>query len=221
MSNSVALHYDRLARLVIPRETNPMTKPIVPTLIDLPSELRGPRVLLRPYRADDAEELFAAIDESRDHLRPWLDWVDQYASIADTRVYCIRCEANWLLRTDLTLGIFHAESGQYFGGTGLHEPDWGLRSFEIGYWLRTTATRHGFVTEAVNLLRNFAFQELQAQRVHLSCDARNDASRRVAERCSFVFEGKLRNALAAPSGEPADRLVFALVPEDWERLRLD
>ena len=196
-----------------------MSQGMHPTLIALPAELPGSRVLLRPYRADDAEQLFAAIDESRDHLRPWLGWVDQYASIADTRAYCIRCEANWLLRTDLTLGIFDADSGQYLGGTGLHQPDWELRSFEIGYWLRTTATGQGFVTEAVHLLRDFAFRDLQAKRVQLSCDARNVASRWVAERCGFVLEGKLRNALAAPNGEPADWLVFALVPEDWERLR--
>lgn len=192
-----------------------------PTLIDLPAELPGSRVLLRPYQADDAEKVFAAIDESRDHLRSWLGWVDQYATIADTRDYCIRCQANWLLRTDLSLGIFAADSGDYLGGTGLHEPDWQLRSFEIGYWLCSTATGHGFATEAVQLLRDFAFRDLRAQRVHLRCDVRNEASRRVAERCGFVLEGTLRNALAIPSGEPADWLVFALVPEDWERSRVD
>ena len=47
-----------------------MSSPIVPTLIDLTSGLRGSRVLLRPYESDDAEEVFAAVDRSRDHLRP-------------------------------------------------------------------------------------------------------------------------------------------------------
>ena len=116
-----------------------MSKPIVPTLIDLPSELRGPRVLLRPYRVDDAEQLFAAIDESRDHLRPWVTWVLNNRTVDDVRDYCIRSQASWLLRTELVLGIFDAASGRYLGGIELHDPDWQLRAFEIGYWLRLSA----------------------------------------------------------------------------------
>jgi hypothetical protein len=46
-----------------------MSTPFRPTLIDLPDELVGSRVLLRPYRAADAEQVFAAIDESREHLK--------------------------------------------------------------------------------------------------------------------------------------------------------
>jgi hypothetical protein len=106
-----------------------MSTRIVATLIDLPGELRGSRVLLRPYRADDAEQVFAAIDESHDHLRPWVTWVDNNRTIDDVRDFCIRSQASWLLRTELALGIFDAVSARYLGGTGLHDPDWELRAF--------------------------------------------------------------------------------------------
>ena len=137
--NGLSLRYDRVVRLSALHEAEAVSSPIVPPLIDLPSELRGPRVLLRPYRVDDAEQLFAAINESLDHLRPWVTWLDNNRSLDDVRDYCIRSQANWLLRTDLALGIFDAVSGRYLGGTGLHDPDWHLRAFEIGYWLRVTA----------------------------------------------------------------------------------
>ena len=81
-----------------------MSARIVPTLIDLPSELRGSRVLLRPYLGGDAEQVFAAIDASRDHLRPWVTWVDNNRTVDDVRDYCIRSQASWLLRTELALG---------------------------------------------------------------------------------------------------------------------
>lgn len=42
-----------------------------PTLQPMFEELRGNRVLLRPYTLADAAERHAANDESRDHLRPW------------------------------------------------------------------------------------------------------------------------------------------------------
>ena len=38
------------------------------TLIPLFEELRGRQVVVRPYRLDDADELFAAVEESRQHL---------------------------------------------------------------------------------------------------------------------------------------------------------
>jgi ribosomal-protein-serine acetyltransferase len=196
---------------------DPMTKPIVPTLIDLPPEMRGTRILLRPYRADDAGVLFEAIDESRDHLRPWVTWVDKNRTVDDARDYCIRCQANWLLRTELPLGIFDAESGRYLGGTGFHDPDRELRAFEVGYWLRVTAVGHGYATESTRLLVEFALSHLQARRVTLRCDARNDASHRVAERAGFTLEGRLRNARLAPDGSISDELIYAIVPEDHEQ----
>jgi RimJ/RimL family protein N-acetyltransferase len=194
-----------------------MSSPIIPTLIHLPSELRGQRVLLRPYQADDAEKVFAAIDESRDHLRPWVTWVDNNRTVDDVRDYCIRSQASWLLRTELALGIFDSASGQYLGGTGLHDPDWELRAFEIGYWLRVTAIGHGYATESTRLLADFALSDLRARRLTLRCDARNDASRRVAERAEFVLEGRLRNISIRPDGMVSDDLLYAIVPEDAEQ----
>lgn len=194
-----------------------MSNPIAPTLIELPSELRGSRVLLRPYRGDDAEQVFAAVDESRDHLRPWLTWVDNNRTVEEVRDYCIRSQASWLLRSELALAIFDAGSGRYLGGTGLHNLDWELRAFEIGYWLRVSAIGHGYATESIRLVADFALSRLQARRVTLRCDARNDASRRVAERAGFILEGRLRNVSMAPDGSVSDDLVYAVVPEDHER----
>jgi RimJ/RimL family protein N-acetyltransferase len=196
-----------------------MSSPILPTLIDLPFELRGSRVLLRAYRADDAEDVFAAIDESRDHLRPWVSWVDNHRTVDDVRDYCIRSQASWLLRTELALAIFDSASGQYLGGTGLHDPDWELPAFEIGYWLRVTAIGHGYATESTRLLTDFALSRLQARRVTLRCDARNDASRRVAERAGFILEGRRRNVSMAPDRTLRDDLVYGIVPGDLEQPR--
>jgi RimJ/RimL family protein N-acetyltransferase len=189
-----------------------------PTLIQLPDELRSSRLLLRPYRPGDADQVFAAIDESRKHLRPWMAWVDGHLSVADSRDWCTRSAASWLLRTELTAGVFAAASGRYLGCVSLHDPDWDLRIFRIGYWLRASAVGQGFATEAVSLLVDLAFGPLAARRVELRCDTRNGPSRRLAERVGFVLEGQLRNAFLAPDGQPADELVFALIPDD-ARLR--
>ena len=194
-----------------------MRSPPRPTLIPLPDELRSGRLVLRPYHPDDAERVFEAVDESREHLRPWMAWVDGHASVDDSRDWCARCAANWLVRADLTVGVFAAASGHHLGCASLHDPDWGLRAFGIGYWLRASAVGRGYATEAARLLVDLAFERLGARRVELRCDARNEASRRVAERVGFVLEGRRRNAFLDPSGQPADDLVFALTSDDYAR----
>jgi RimJ/RimL family protein N-acetyltransferase len=192
----------------------PLVPPAHATLIAVPDLLEGERVLLRPFTAEDAPALYAAIDESRQHLTPWMDWAGHHRSVDDTRDYCLRTAAKRLLRTDLTYGIFDRADGRVLGGTGFHEPNWTRRSFEVGYWLRPSAEGRGFVTESVRLLVDLAFGRLHARRVELWCDANNERSRRVAERCGFVLEGRLRNRTMLSGVASGDSLVFSLIPGD-------
>jgi RimJ/RimL family protein N-acetyltransferase len=187
---------------------------LLPTTIGLPDELRTPRLILRPLRPDDADAIFAAIDESREHLRPWMLWVDNHRSVDDTRDWCAHAAADWLLRAALTLGMFDAAAGRFLGGTGLHVHDWNRRLFEVGYWIRESEQGKGYVTEAVERQIAFAFDDLDARRLELWCDARNERSRAVAERCGFVSEGRLRNAMTIPDNGVADALCFSLTPAD-------
>ena len=189
-----------------------------PTLIPLPNELRSARIIIRPYRPDDATAVFAAIDESRDALHPWMPWVQYHRDASDTRDFCVRAAAGWLLRSSLDLGIFDARDGSYLGGTGIPRLDWRARTFELGYWLRATATGKGYVGEAVRLLARLAFEGLGANRLEIRCDARNERSRHVPERLGFPLEARLRNDALDPSGQSRDTLVFAIIPEDYARL---
>ncbi|HEY7035717.1 MAG TPA: GNAT family N-acetyltransferase [Thermomicrobiales bacterium] len=188
--------------------------------ISLPDELRSERLVLRPYRAGDAEALFAAVEESRARLRPWLDWVDEFETPDHARYYVAGAAHDWARRRELFFGLFDGD-GRYLGNAGLHNVDWSLRSFEIGYWLRDGAEGQGYAQEAVRRLTRFAFEELAANRVEIRCDPRNARSRRVAERVGFVYEGCLRNSRQDPAGRPRDTLVYALVPGDETDRRTD
>jgi RimJ/RimL family protein N-acetyltransferase len=189
--------------------------PAYRTLLPLFDELRGERVLVRPFRADDAEALRAAVDESREHVRPWLPFADAHQTVEETRDWIIHGIAHWLLRESFGCGIWEAQDGgRFLGGVGLHIRDWDAGSFEIGYWLRASAEGHGYMAEAVRLLADFAFAGLAANRVEIRCDARNRRSAGVAERLGFVREGLLRNCIRRPDGTLRDTLVFALTPDD-------
>ncbi|HLV97650.1 MAG TPA: GNAT family N-acetyltransferase [Ktedonobacterales bacterium] len=184
------------------------------TLIPIFDELRGERVIVRPYRVEDAEALRAAVQESRDHLRPWLPFADEHQSVEESRDFIIRSMAKWLLRENFTLSIWDSATGAFLGGTGFHIHDWELRFFEVGYWLRASAEGHGYMTEAVRLLADFLFVQLGAQRVQIRCNALNTRSAAVAQRLGFIQEARLRNERLAPDGSVSDTLIFSLIPSD-------
>ena len=57
-------------------------------------------------------------------------------------------------------------------------------------------------------IADFAFTELQARRVHIDCDERNERSRRVAERAGFVAEARQAQAKLANDGTLANMIVY-------------
>lgn len=191
-----------------------------PVLIGLPEELHGERVVVRPFCATDAPSLWEAVDESRARLRTWLPWADGYRGPDDARAYVARAQARWLLREDLSLGIFARADGALLGGCGLHRIDWALRTFHIGYWVRARAQGLGYASEAVRLLAAMAFDRLDACRVALHIDPRNARSLRVTERCGFRHEGVLRQAGLGDGGglRPADASVWSLLPDEYRAL---
>ena len=184
------------------------------TLIPLFEELRSERIIVRPYRESDAQSLFEAVAESRDHLRPWLPFADEHQTVEESRDWILQQVASWVLREDLIPGIWEAATGRFLGGSGLHPRNWETRYFEIGYWLRASATGQGYITEAVQLLSDYAFSTLAATRVEIRCDERNVRSAAVAQRLGFVQEARLRNEQLAAGGVLRNTLIFALIPTD-------
>lgn len=187
---------------------------IPPPLIDVPELLRTPRLVIRPYRDEDADALWASVDGSRAFLGEWLPWVHEYRSIHDARLTIARFRASWAVHDDLPYGVFEREHGDHVGGVGLHNIDWEVPTFEVGYWLRDEVEGRGLMTECAAAVTRMAFQQLGARRVEIRMDTRNERSRAIPERLGFRHEGTYRNIGVDQAGKPFDRHVFALVDSD-------
>lgn len=73
-------------------------------------------------------------------------------------------------------------------------------------------------TEAIYLMIRHAFDDLGYRRVEWKCDARNEASRRAAERFGFTYEGTFRQHMVI-KGRNRDTAWFAITDKEWPQLR--
>ena len=61
---------------------------------------------------------------------------------------------------------------------------------EIGYGIMEQYQEHGYATEAVKAISAWAFQEPKVTAIEAEIDNKNIASKKVLEKCGFVFTGK-------------------------------
>lgn len=180
-----------------------------PILLDFPDHFETERLLIRAAKAGDAPPIFEAIQESLEHLRPWTPWVSADETVDELEAHLRTMAAQFITREDLRMTMWRKGDGLYVGGIGLHRMDWSVPRFEVGYWVRASLEGQGYVTEAVNGITRFAFDELRAERLEIRCDSRNERSAAVARRAGYTLEATLRRDARDTSGRLRDTLVFA------------
>jgi RimJ/RimL family protein N-acetyltransferase len=113
----------------------------------------------------------------------------------------------------LELLVVDEGSGRLLGALGVVDVDWSESRCELGYWLAREARGKGAMTRAVRLLCRWLFDTLGIDRVQIGAQAANSASRRVAERAGFRFEGVLRSYIVI-KGTRRDVAMYSLLRTD-------
>jgi len=171
------------------------------------------KISMRMLAIRDAEALFQLTDHSRDHLREWLPWVDETKTIDDSRSFIKNSFQIYAERSGLTAGIFY--KGNLAGIAGFNSFDWKNKIRYIGYWLATTYQGHGIMTRAVRALTDYAFHELQLNRVDIRAAYENKRSRAIPERLGFTEEGHLRQTEWLYD-HYVDHVIYGMLANDWK-----
>jgi RimJ/RimL family protein N-acetyltransferase len=171
-------------------------------------------VALRPWRADDADELVAALDGDEEIAR-WLDSIPQPYRDADARAWLRQARQSWADDAGCPFAVVDASTGRLLGGIGVRWNDRVNQIGEVGYWAREDARGRGLTTRALRLAADWAFREAGCERLVLRADTLNIPSQRVAERAGFVREGLERSARFSPrQGRRVDFVVYSRLPSD-------
>lgn len=175
-------------------------------------ELTTERLLLRPWRADDAAALY---EQARDpRVGPAAGWpphrsVEESAGVIRTVFSAPETYAVTLRATGLPVGC-----------VGLLFPDAahfaiGASEAEVGYWIGTPWWGLGLIPEAVDALARHSFEDLGLTALWASCFVENAASRRVLEKCGFRYVRTAAALLPDLEGVLRDCEIRCLSREAW------
>ena len=169
-------------------------------------------VTLAPLALSDTDELFAITNANRQHLRPWMPWIGAVVSPGDTREF-IRSVIDQRERNDGYQCAVRVD-GAIAGIVGHHRIDWPNRLTSIGYWLAAEHQGAGTMTRACRALIDFAFGELDLNRVEISAAVANGRSLAVIGRLGFIREGVRREAEWVHD-HFVDLECFAILRGEW------
>jgi len=116
----------------------------------------------------------------------------------------------------LNLAIILNHNHKHIGSIGLSEINHRTQQAQLGiaigekqYW------GQGYGREAIKLLLEFGFLELNLHRIALQVDASHIAAQHCYQHCGFVEEGRLRDAIFR-RGQFEDQLIMSILRPEFQ-----
>ena len=168
-------------------------------------ELYSDRLILRRFRENDAEAIYNSFVNDEGFLyyanKEARTLEQEKASLQGIEErYSSKEYYNWLI----TL-----KDGTVIGAVNLRVDDYN-ESLEFNYAIGDRYQNMGFMTEALNAVKEFAVNELKVNRFFGGCEVNNTASKRVMEKCGLKYEGTLRSHLRLRDGYH-DMMVYSFI----------
>ncbi len=92
--------------------------------------------------------------------------------------------------------IMRREDRRLLGAITLDNVRFGpARAGTIGYWIGEEFARQGYMREAIGLVMDYAFEQLDLSRIEAACLPENVASRGLLEGAGFKYEGVAQSFL--------------------------
>ena len=181
------------------------------------SVIETPRLLVRAFREEDLDDLTAMQgDPEVVRYLPWpLRTREQSQEWLAARIAATTLEAD---DDAVAYAVERRSDGRVLGSITLFLRSVEHQQGEIGFVLERAAQGQGYAAEATAAVLDLAFPALDLHRVVGKADARNTASAALMQRLGMRQEAHLRECERF-KGEWGDLVVYAVLREEWVRLR--
>jgi aminoglycoside 6'-N-acetyltransferase len=175
--------------------------------------LASRRLVIRRFASGDAQAL--ASYRSDAEVARYQDWECPFpVSEAMKFIASLHERAPGTPGTWFQFAVGLAPSGTLIGDVGLRTSRSDSRQAELGFTLAAAHQGHGYATEAVRSVVQYAFLQLGMHRVMSRTDARNLPAQRLLERLRFRREGEFRECTWF-KGVWATDLLYAQLESEW------
>ncbi|MEM1175852.1 MAG: GNAT family N-acetyltransferase [Pseudomonadota bacterium] len=179
--------------------------------------LTTPRLVLRPFRREDASRVKRlagereVADATSQIPHPYEDGMAEQWIATHDEAFAERKHA--------TFALTLRDEGELVGACALSIDRQASRG-ELGYWIGKPYWHHGFATEAGRAVMAFGFEFLELNRIYARHLARNAPSGRVMEKLGMLKEGVARQD-AVMWGEYEDVVSYGILRVDWLKSHAD
>jgi RimJ/RimL family protein N-acetyltransferase len=163
------------------------------------------RLTLRGWKKSDDGDLFAFF--KNDSIL--LAGASVHKTIKESRAFIQACN-----RSDEIWAIVLRNEQKVIGWIGLYDTNRHAGYKETEYVISDVYKNHGVATESLKAVLRYAFEERKALAVAACHYPENTASKRVLEKCGFVYEGTLREF----SKNMSDSVRYSILKEEWASL---
>lgn len=149
-------------------------------------------IQLAPASSRFATELFSVVDRNRKEFSQYMAWPRFVKTVDDESGFLDACLAAHQKNEGKTYVILFNDAA--VGLLSFNSIDSANKTAYIGYWLDMRVQGQGVITRALNaLVKEYSDRKL-INRFVIKCSVSNLKSNKVAQRCGFVLEGKMRKA---------------------------
>ena len=184
-----------------------------------PRSLETVRLLIRPFQEEDADAFFACCQNP--NLGNNAGWAP-HKTIEESR----KILQDVFIGQENIWAMILKDAQQLIGSIGI-VPDPKRENPQVrmlGYWLDEAHWGKGYMTEAVQAILNYGFNELQLSLITANCYPHNKRSQQVLERNGVIYEGVLHQAELTYNGNIFDHLCYYLpnicqpAPQDYDEI---
>jgi RimJ/RimL family protein N-acetyltransferase len=173
--------------------------------------LETKRIIIRPIEPKDKNEVFACrSDKETNKYQGWIpENIKEVEEFISNNPSVFNTPKTWF-----QLVIIEKESNKIIGDVGIHFIDQENFQCEVGCTINKDYQKKGFAFEALNLVINHLFTNLNKHRIIASVDPRNISSIKLIEKLGFRKEAHFIKSYYQ-NGEWCDDVIYALLKEEW------
>ena len=178
--------------------------------------IKGERINLRILKKSDANAIYEGV--SNPEVSRYIPLIPKPYKLEDANWFISHTKKSYRKKSSYELAIELKKEKKIVGMIGLTNLNQESKRAEIGYWLNQNYWRQGIISEALELLVDYGFTQLELEKITAKVLHENEGSAKLLTKHGFTLEGRLRRETYT-NDQWYDDLVYSILKEEYQTLK--